>query len=471
MLDGNGEIDIKAFRKSIIFSEIHVVLKQWAGWLINNIKQNIDYRRYMDDDISEVWYFLKDALGGAADSDVQYQIEYVQQRYAKLVETLRSIRAYMLELEAIDEVVGTYYHERIKAKQLQRPVNSHRLLHRIEDFISCRDLNDDDKAYIHSEQDLRMQDIISILPMPMSKQWFYDYVRRTLTDAFEYMDVPNVDEAIKRLKERFTGKIEPHYGVLFPHIASEIERIQSLAPLKLSTQQLDAASGDTVVLIRDVLNILEIYITMRLGLLAWKGWLELDEKMPESWARAVKYIDQLEQMVPGAVSEEQLDQLYQSITDVLDSQIEDNQDDDQSLKDILADKDSLADKILGDLTEEIDRLIPDEIVYGANVDWDIESEEPADDDYIRAKIDELISFINDTIADMPSMYRRAHMKALMLAMPVGFYDIDEFIDYVERALEFMPSDGVLAFIEQRFDELLEEYEKPEDQDEMVDDKP
>jgi hypothetical protein len=466
----NEEEAAAKLRDIAVSASTAMLLDALSAYLADDLKKGQDPKKYMDEEIAEGLRYLLDVLEGNAGIDDQ---KYIERHIEILDERMEVLLAYVIEALAVDEVIGLYYNERI-TQDIDLPVSAHRLLNEMMSYVTGDDDqedddedDDDDSELIDDDADERIRDLLPLVPMPWSKQRFYDYVRDVLRFEFDYMDEEQIDETIQRLKETFTGRLEPNYGMFFAELAEEIDELQQLKPLKLSRQELTDAADRTVALIDELQDKVYFHSMTRQGLhilkSAYKGGIELFPK----WAVAADLVDKLLQLTPTTVDPEYVDQLEERMTSALSEATKDSSADDEAyyereLEDFL---ESIED-IPEDMASELADVILQPVKYAARIDWeDLWSEEPADEEYLKAKIEEFIDFMDKTMADMPSMYRRVRMKNIMCKMPIGFGEIEEFIDYLHEALEFMPSDGALCLIESRFHDMIDQQDYEDDYDE------
>ncbi|AEE95433.1 hypothetical protein [Mahella australiensis] len=438
-----------------------MVLSVLSGRSAKKLKNGRDYRWYIDEEAAEALRYVLDALEGRAVID---DPAYIEHHIEMLDERMETLSAYIVETMSADEVIGLYYNERM-ARDIDLPVSAHRLLNEMAFYIMGDDDQDQD-AIEDDDIEGRIQDVLPLVPMPWNKQRFYEYVRDALKWQFDYMDKEQIDEAIQRLKEAFTGRLEPNYGVFFTEIAREIDELQQLKPLKLSDQEIIDAANRVSALINELQDRMNFYVLTREGLRVLKNARKAHIELSSTWGEVAGLVDKLLQLTPGTVDSEYVDQLEDRITSMVSEAITDLPIDESYYEEELKDLLEGIEDVPEDITSQLNDIMPQPVKYAAMVDWDeLWSEEPADEEYAEAKIQEFIDFMDKAMVDMPSMYRRARMKAVMQALPLNFDEPEEVIDYLHEALEFMPSDGVLRFIESRFHDMIDSQQDDDEGDE------
>jgi predicted house-cleaning noncanonical NTP pyrophosphatase (MazG superfamily) len=442
-----------------------MVLSVLSGRSAKKLENGQDYREYIDEETAEALRYVLDALEGRAVID---DPAYIERHIEMLDERMETLSAYIVEALSADEVIGLYYNERI-ARDIDLPVSAHRLLNEMAFYIMGDDDQDQDDgddqdrdAIEDDDIEGRIQDVLSLVPMPWNKQRFYEYVKDALKWQFDYMDKEQIDEAIQRLKEAFTGRLEPNYGVFFTEIAREIDELQQLKPLKLSDQEIIDAANRVLALINELQDRMSFYTLVREGLRVLKNAHKADIELSSTWGEVAGLVDKLLQLTPSTVDSEYVDQLEDRITSMVSETITDLPIDESYYEEELKDLLEGIEDVPEDITSQLNDIMMQPVKYAAMVDWDeLWSEEPADEEYAEAKIQEFIDFMDKAMADMPSMYRRARMKAVMQGLPLNFDEPEDAIDYIHEALEFMPSDGVLRFIEARFHNMMDSQQDDE----------
>lgn len=467
------EETVARLRNIAVNAATAALLTSLGSYSARKLKNGLDHREYMDEETAEALRYTLDVFEGRASVD---DPDYIERNIEAFSERMELLTAYIVEAMTIDEVVGLYYNERL-ARDIDSPVSAHQILNAMMAYITGEDdqheddEDEDDSEFIDEDNEGRIQDILPILPMPWNKQRFYDYVRDELQLEFEYMDEEQIDEAIQRLKESFTGRIESDYGVIFPEIAEEIDRLQQLKPLKLSDQEITDAAKRLEALVNELREKMYIYSLASEGLTVIKNMDKVGIELHPNLVEAADLVDKLLQLTPGTVNAEDIDQLGERINSAISEAMADSSADEsydeEELKDLVVNIEDIEE----DITSELSDIILQPVKYAASMNWErLWSEEPADEEYAEAKIHEFIDFMDKAMADMPSMYRRARMKAVMQALPVGFADLAEVTDYLHSALEFMPSDGVLRFIEARFYNMVKSLQDDEQDDDEDDEE-
>lgn len=428
-----------------------------SGYVAEKLKNSLDPRQYIDEEIAEVLRYVLDVLEGRANVD---DPDYIERHIGMLDEGMEVLSAYIVEILIADEVIGLYYNERM-TRDTGLPVSAHRLLNEMAFYIMGDDEQDQDAIEDYDIEE-RIQDLLFLVPMPWGKQRFYEYVRDALQWEFDDMGEEQINEAIQRLKEAFTGRLEPNYGVFFEEIARGIDELQQLKPLKLNDQELIGARDRVVALAHEVTDRMNLYSLAKQGLCVLRNAYKADIGLSSKWGEIAGLVDKLLQLTPGTVDSEYVDQLEETITGMISENIItlslDESHYEEELKGLLEEIGDIPE----DITLQLNDIMPQPPKYAATVDWDeLWSEEPADEEYAEAKIQEFIDFMDEAMADMPSMYRRARMKAVMQRLPLNFDEPEDAVDYLHEALEFMPSDGVLRFIETRFHDMIDSQQDDE----------
>jgi|GEM_PF-1231666 len=454
-------------REILANSQAAAFLTNTAEHIKGLLEDGKDYRQYLDEGIIEVWHFVLDFFKGEIRFDA-CGLGSVE-RYSRMVsERANALKAYLIEADVTDEVIGTYYNERIMPKS-GPAVNEHKVLDEIMSYVLADAEEDEQGApVLNDEVTDRMAEVLDILPVPWTKQDFFDYVADALRSEFEYKDEEMADEIIQSLKQSFTGRLEANYGVFFPDIAAKIDKLQQLKPLKQSDAELSAARDELVMLFDDIAASLGFCITLKMALRAIQISVKYSIDLAGKWAPMARLLEEFSEFTPGLIDNGRLNQLFERIKEGVESALDEEGDKGLSpndLREMIMNQDGEFE----DITEEfMDAIAPSHFDYAEPVYWEEEAEEPVDEGYAEARIKELIDFMNESMADMPSMYRRARMKMIIKVLPIYLDDLDEFFNYVHQALEFMPSDGVLLFIESRLDSLMEDeedekYEEDEDE--------
>jgi mRNA-degrading endonuclease YafQ of YafQ-DinJ toxin-antitoxin module len=422
--------------------------------------QSIDPSLYeISDSIKDMICSLQTVL--SENETVKYN--YIQ-RFLKdkeqLTQKFRTLSGYITELNVFTFIIEELYQlKQLKSSDIGM-LDYHQFYHECHDFV-FKNTTDTEKNY-------RMTQILKNLPLRMTKDKFFDYVKQSIYQIEIDPSSESMNQLFAMVKQQFMGSTVEDYGTFFPDAATAIENFFSRDLSILSEEDLETVWEETGMLAETLSTLTEILSLLfemmnDLSVLFMLENIDFDHLSNYHVAYKDLYFTTCS-IIKNEVPQQEKELLIETLPDLLDHHIEIQQDKYKRLSDEIF---KLVEKIdpSDEETVEIDKLlqtdhlirmymnmeISDSFNFHRRTDQEINNPEILDQ-YIK----DLIDLMRNKLTDMPTLYRKARMQHLLGALP-GVFDEHSFIDYVQTAIEFSSTEEIKALALSRIGNIMDTY--------------
>lgn len=298
----------------------------------------------------------------------------------------------------------------------------------------------------------KLSNIITILPIKISKNKFFDILRRSLFDTLKDSSKQKVDIIIKRFKSVFNGTLELGY---VDYVKKYFRIIQEFKHFDFKSSTKDEIK-EVYLQTKQVIRELEILLNYfrQLGMLVnkfiiinlLKDSLNKDEKKD-----IISFIDNINNKTNNyyidSISKLEKDLFaittkYQNIT-----------------------RDIIEEDII--ITQELENTYrKTELVLGYLKDYYIEKEEllfssegAVNESYLNQSIENLINFIDRNIKSMSNKNRKVRMKKILTLIDIPFKTPEDFFDYIKSSIEFDNDKNEVTYIMNEISKLMSKYKR------------
>lgn len=293
------------------------------------------------------------------------------------------------------------------------------------------------------EKNYRMTQVIKYIPLTMTKQKYFDYVRQSVSSQMQNLSEGEINKYLNVLKEIFLPETTKEYDILFPVIKQDMGHYFELIHTSLSEAQLEDITqkvnqiNDTLTSVSQYFYILYKDLSYLMILLSIDLSMEFIEQSNPVYLDLYKTAcmvleDKTSKADKEVYSETLMGVLDNHINDIIEAQ-EKVEDKLEKLMDRYDDQynDTQLEGILN--TDSMFRMcLKQELhddVYSDNNDENPTASHP----YLEAKIDEFIAFLNDKIQPMTVRQRKIHMQCFLEKIP-AIWDEEECLDYIDLSM-------------------------------------
>jgi hypothetical protein len=294
------------------------------------------------------------------------------------------------------------------------------------------------------EKNYRIAQVIKYIPLTMTKERYFDYVRKSVASEAQGLTELETTQLINVLKDNFLPEVSKDYNVLFSEVIEDIDKYTKLLKTNLNEQELENIS-QKVNAINDTLTSVSQYLYVLYKDLNYLMiLLSIDLSMEFIADSNPVYLDLYKtagMILDNKTSKEDKEIYSETLIGVLDNHINDIieaqekvVDELEKLMDRYDDRydDTELEGILN--TDSMFRMclnkeLHDDIYEDAGKD-----ETPtASKKYIEEKLDEFIEFLRVNIQPMTVKERKIHMQSFFEKIP-PIWDEEECLDYIDMSM-------------------------------------
>lgn len=366
--------------------------------------------------------------------DVKKSLEGLKEIREELYEIHSILEGYTISISYIGELIDEYGIKLLTKKDNTRNPYDNK---KVEDLINRINRILDDNRPNHTNYIYIISEIISILPMRLAKENYYNIVKKSLVRNLSSYNKSQVHVQIDDYKKQFDSSGRDGYGTKFDYYFTEI---QSLSKIDLGSQSLEDLSSliNKNIEIREEINDLK-NLSFILGLISNMNivislldHIENSQEirdLGQEWKEVLKSksIGDLEDFI--LIIKEKIEGLEEGILKDLDRF--------QSLNIEAARRDDLS---CGELDGDLQYTQTVLTYYNDSqfADWNIlfpQDLETINQEYLEQLVESLIQYINRSTKNMDNIERRTRMRKLLSIIELPFKDIGDFINYIKYALD------------------------------------
>ncbi len=343
------------------------------------------------------------------------------------------IDAYLIELEYLMKKIDEYGLIILSEKDYKdTPYSNEKVEQLIENLEQILEKNKkDSKNYLYI-----ISEIISILPMRLVKENYYNIIKKTLMRNFKNYNRSQVEVHINEYKRIFDSSSMYGYGTKFDYYFIEIQKIKNLNLKEKNLEDLSKLINRNTELEKSIRNtkninfLLGLTTNMNIVIALVNNDLVKSEiqEIYSQWRNILENNNESNLKVFNKLVEKEIESVEKEIFNNLEEY--------EALNMEAIDR---KDFRFDDLDEELMRTkriltyYNDSEFRNSSIIFP-EDEEIIDNEYLDQSIDSLIQYINRSISKMDKFERRIRMRNLLSKVELAFEGIDDFLDYVKYAL-------------------------------------
>jgi len=341
------------------------------------------------------------------------------------------LKAYVKELKFLYKIIEYNYKLReLEFKEVE--VDLPTFYRRVRDYIM------QDKNYAAS----RIREILSVLPVRMTNKLFSDYIRTSLINNFwKNGRTDTLLNVIRHVRENIFFEDIIGYSEKFPLIYSRINHIKEQDFENLSKYKLSIEKKKVNRLLKHVSYLLYLY---ELSILIFNRFVIVLENLPES-------------------GDKQLNKWYAVICEALDKKanfmglrrdyIRSNKELHDKWDKFFVKYSDLVNELTNmeffgeilrsqDMEQMASKLLKYSILLEDMVFVDVEDDFSNMDSYydeyagLLFEIEDFIEYMGWHLDNVNKKYKRVKMREIMLNLPLAYTNVNEFMDFIRRSLEF-----------------------------------
>lgn len=345
---------------------------------------------------------------------------------------LASLSGYITEISYINEIAYEIIHRRKITEEYNDVVES----------VNLEKFYQNVYKFLTEDMDLlavKINDIISVLPLSISRKRYYDVLKSSIIKALEKNSKEEVIILLDRYKTIFNGTMEEDYGQKFDNFFRKTHKFKQHDLKSNSVTEIEEIYKDTTEALQELNTIVNIlrqigliinrYIIINILKENLISFNDENKKIMELWDIYINRNDE---------------SLEQEILKTCENKIKDIEkrfsDENVKLHNLITEYDSKEGKI----DKEFDKkLLKTQDVLSYFNDSNIEKEElllknekeNVSPDYLEQAVDNLVDFIDRNIKEMPNRMRKARMRRLLCLVELPFMKPDDFFNYLKNSVE------------------------------------
>ena len=376
--------------------------------------------------------------------DTNLKIDYFKNLRKDTYKILMAISGYITEIAYVNEIAN----EILKRNDFKE---------KYENLVENIDLNKFyENVYKFLMSDVnklpqRAMEIISVLPLKISKHKYYDIIKKSIVKSFKNSSQERLDLILDRYKAIFNGTLELDYGQKFDYYFRKTHEfkkfnfkessIKEVEELYINTSKILFEMNAIVNILRNIGMLINRFVVINMVKKIMSNEINQDEieiieKLRKDYSKSMEDIK--ESFSKGNITLEALiNELLSRNTDI-----------DQEIDDILLS----TQEILAYLNDNY--LEKEELLFEGKI-------ETVDRDYLDESIDNLIEFLNRNILDMNNKQRKVRMRRLLYITEFPFENPDDFFSYLKNSLELNSSKEDIIVSINLVAEVMARYKKGE----------
>lgn len=389
--------------------------------------------------------------------DYKLNRDNLLEKRKKIAQILRAITAYTTEISFTNEIAKRESYKvflKNNMTDVAKNMDYDKLFKNVQMFLA------EDAKSIKP----KVKDIVSILPVRVSKDKYYDMISNGLKTTLKEGSIEMIDTIVSRYKEVYSGTFEKEYGISFDRYFresqeykdidfkdktdSEITELYNTTFEKLG--EINRVSG----IIREygiVLNRLIAIDILKEDIISSIEENNINEILVD-WNNYISNPDKNKNTVI---------ETYKKLFIKLDKDFMENN---QLLQKLTMENFNRKNKIEEDLKKELEMT---QYVLSYINDYTVEKEEievqkyyeVADKAYLDQAVLNLIETIDRKSKELPNIQRKARMRRLLFFVDNVFLTPTDFFEYFANSINLTSSEEELALIVNELLEIMNHYRK------------
>lgn len=375
----------------------------------------------------------------------------------KIAQILRAITAYTTEISFINEIAKRESYKgflRENMTDIARNMDYDKLFKNVQMFLA------EDAKSIKN----KVKDIVSTLPVRVSKDKYYDMISNGLKTTLKEGSVEMIDTIISRYKEVYSGTFEKDYGISFDRYfrkAQEYKDIDFKDKTDNEMTEIYNSTFETLGEINRVSAVIREYGIILNRLIAVDMLKEdIIESMEKNQINNI-LVDWNNYILNPEKNKTTLIETYKKLFTKLDDSFTENN---HLLQKLTMENFSRKNKVEEGLKNELETT---QYVLSYINDYTIEKEEielpqyykAADKEYLDQAVANLIETIDRKSKELSNIQRKARMRRLLFFVDNVFLTPTDFFEYFANSINLTSSDEELAMIANEILEIMNHYRK------------
>ena len=403
-------------------------------------------------DIQKVFASL-DFLIGADEPPLSECVQQLQAHHRILEKKYRALNGYNRELNHIAISLEESFHLQTTSPASVEGINYHQFIYETLDFIS--------RAKTPKEKKYKLQEVLRLLPMRMTKNTFIDYIENSLQEVSPGINKSNDTLFLSIFKQLFDGRFTPDYHKVFDDLAIAIESIREKSKTNPKPNEIEEIFDDIYLLrdtIEDLYNLLVLLHTAisNLSVLLLLDNLNFELLCNEHIAFKDLFLT-LKSLINGETHGED----YTILLETLPSRLEDLHD--QIYENYQLSVDKLRNSIEKGLLPNTDKtlktitlfnLIHSYFLLDIGDAFSFNEKKQGDIGLSQTTINESIIFLKGQLDKLDPSERKLRMQYLMSVFPI-IMDDQTLTNYFNDALEATSNPVKKAFVLAKVSSFME----------------
>lgn len=293
-----------------------------------------------------------------------------------------------------------------------------------------------------AEQNYRITQLIKCVPIIMTKQKYFDYIKKSISTKLNTSSKTAISKFIKMLKEYFLPSASPNYYKLFEQLATEIEEYMNLFRSSNTNYELDSTElstqidnlNDKLISVSEYLYLLYKELNYLTILLSMRFDLSFIEELNPVYMDLYKTTCMI---LSNDTSNDEKEIYNESLINLLDNHIDKIS---ESQLKTTSNLEKLIDRY--DDRVELEGILNTDYMFKMYINMDLkdscysiqnDTNETSDKTYLEDSINEFIEFLNTSLSKINTKEGKRRMQYLLGAVP-AIWSPHETLDYIELSL-------------------------------------
>jgi hypothetical protein len=296
----------------------------------------------------------------------------------------------------------------------------------------------------------RASRIISVLPVRISRNKFYDILNKALVRDLQNASKKKVDLIIDRYKSIFNGTLDGEYGSKFDYFFTSAQHARLFDYKTASIEDIEQFSLETSEALNEVYSI--INLMRQYGLIVNRFIIVSTVKEHIKKNKLNYDIDSILKKCSALITSKEDDTSLEICENYIKEMKKRISISNKSLETVISEYVNRSNTIDDELNTV---LLKTQNILAYYNDYYLENEglllakeeAKTDKNYLEQAVDNFIQFIDRNIKDMPNMQRKIRMRRILSAIKIPFPKPDEFFEYVKNSMEINTTteEKLLAF--------------------------
>lgn len=409
---------LKDLQKQLIFLQTLDYFKKSEDYqiLVNSLKDLIEQANKS----------IEPTYNGDMDFDKEREL---------LNEFSSSSEGYYIELSYAGMLIEQQINKMIAARHYSDFPYDDELIYTLTDKIkdSLMTLQDDYENYIYV-----ISQVIKALPMRLTKDNYYDVVKKSLINSHGYKTQYELEKQIKKLKKVFDSSIQDGHGIKFDYFFQQIHKYRNINYTEKSLDELIKTVEEIKKLESEILHIYDFIVGMG-GIV--NKFIVIDKISEDIDLSRVKDIYNQWIGLLGRDNDEELTGKFTGdvtlIGDKIQTELFSYLEEFNRLSTEAANRKEFDFKNINNEIENTTKIL----MYFGDLEFvdghvlSLDNKKVVDSDYLSQTCDSLITYVNRSIKGMSNLERKIRMRNLLSSIELPFEGVDEFLDYVSYSLD------------------------------------